>query len=230
MTDVVGGVSDVVNVRTGGIVLAGGRSRRMGLAKASLPLGDETMLQRIVRLLGTVVDPIVVVTAAEREFALPKGVRHAIDARPDRGPLEGIAAGLRELGDDADAAYVTSCDVPGFVPAVVPWLVQRLGQHDAVVPRIDGRYEPLAAVYRVGVLTTIEQLLAADQLRPVFMFDRVATKTITADELAEVDPELSSLDNINRPEDFLRAAERLGFSVPDEVRRVLLRNTDTRSA
>jgi molybdopterin-guanine dinucleotide biosynthesis protein A len=222
------GAARVKNPRIGGVVLAGGHSRRMGMAKAALPLGDETMLQRIVRLLDTVVEQIVVVTATEREFALPDGVRHAIDRRPDRGPLEGMAAGMRALAADVDAVYVTSCDVPLFVPAVVPHLVAMLGGSDAVVPHVDDRYQPLSAVYRVGVLDTIDALLADDRLRPVFVFDTVKTNVISRDELATVDPDLASLDNINRPEDYFRAAEVLGVEVPAEIRLLLLRNTDTR--
>ncbi len=214
------------NLRIGGVILAGGASRRMGLAKASLPLGDETMLGRIARMLGTVADPIVVVTAAEREFTLPDGVRHAIDRRPDRGPLEGMAAGIRAIGDEVDVVYITSCDVPLFVPEIVPLLVGMLGDADVVVPRVDDRYQPLSAVYRVGVVDVIDELLEADRLRPVFVFDAVKTIVVGRNGLAGVDPALASLDNINQPEDYFRAAAALGVGVPDSVRLKLLGNTD----
>lgn len=218
----------VDNLRIGGVVLAGGQSRRMGMAKASLPIGNETMLQRIVRLLSAVVGPVAVVTAERNEFAIPDGVRHAVDRRPDRGPLEGIAAGMRAMTGDVDAVYVTSCDVPLFVPGVVPHLVALLGEADAVVPHVDDRYQPLSAVYRIGVLSAIDALLAAERLRPVFVFDEVTTNVIGREDLVSVDPELASLDNINRPEDYFRAAERLGVDVPVDVRLLLIGGTDTR--
>src|SRR4051794_38541695 len=91
----------------GGVVLAGGKSTRMGTSKALLPFGPETMLQRVVRLLGRVVSPIVVVTAPGQELpALPADVIVTRDEREGRGPLEGLRAGLKALPPDVDAAYV----------------------------------------------------------------------------------------------------------------------------
>ena len=97
----------------GGIILCGGRSSRMGTAKLALPFGPELMLQRIVRLLGEVCRPIVVVAAPEQSLPeLPAGVIVAHDRREGRGPLEGLAAALAALPESAEAAYATSCDVP----------------------------------------------------------------------------------------------------------------------
>src|ERR1700686_3246875 len=104
----------------GGIVLCGGKSTRMGVPKATLPFGPETMLQRVVRLLGTVVSPIVAVAA--REQVLPELPADAIvprDEREEKGPLEGLRAGLSALPASVEVAYATSCDVPLLVPAFV---------------------------------------------------------------------------------------------------------------
>src|SRR6266478_2297357 len=104
----------------GGIILCGGRSTRMGSPKALLPFGPETMLQRIVRILATVVSPIVVVAAVGQSLPeLPADVTVTRDEREDRGPLEGLRAGLKALPSAIDAAYVTSCDVPLLVPGFV---------------------------------------------------------------------------------------------------------------
>src|SRR6476619_864368 len=74
----------------GGVVLCGGKSTRMGTAKATLPFGNETMLQRVVRLLETAVSPIVVVAAREQALpALPAHVAVTRDEREAKGPLEG---------------------------------------------------------------------------------------------------------------------------------------------
>src|SRR6185436_21138576 len=74
-----------------GIVLCGGRSTRMGVPKATLPFGNETMLQRVVRLLHTVVSPIIVVAARGQELPpLPEGVFVTRDERDQQGPLEGL--------------------------------------------------------------------------------------------------------------------------------------------
>lgn len=72
--------------RCAGIVLCGGHSRRMGVAKPLLPFGTESMLARVVRLLREAVSPVVVVAAADQELPpLPEGVRIVRDCHPDRG-------------------------------------------------------------------------------------------------------------------------------------------------
>jgi molybdopterin-guanine dinucleotide biosynthesis protein A len=190
----------------GGIVLCGGMSTRMGTSKAMLPFGAETMLQRVVRLLHTVVSPIVVVAA--REQSLPKLHEDVIIARDEReqqGPLEAIRAGLKVLPDSIDAAYVTSCDVPLMVPAFVSRMIQLLGHHEISVMEIDGFPHPLSAVYRRTALPHIEALLAANKRRPIFLCDLMRTRRVKSDEVTDVDPQLRTLRNLNTREDYLSA-------------------------
>lgn len=197
----------------GGIVLCGGESRRMGQSKAMLPFGPECMLQRVVRLLGEVAEPVVVVAAPEQPLPpLPAAVEIARDRQPHRGPLEGIAVGLRTLTGRVEAAYVSGCDVPLLVPAFVRRVAELAGQWPVAVPRLGQFDEPLAAVYRVEVLPTIEALLATGRLRPAFLFDAVPTLRIPAEELRQADPELLSLLNANRPQQYAEALRRAGFA------------------
>src|SRR5215471_18687494 len=117
-------------MKAAGIVLCGGRSTRMGSSKALLPFGPETMLQRVVRLLGTIVSQLVVVAAPEQELPeLPAAVTITRDERTGRGPLEGLRAGLRALPSGIEIAYVTSCDVPLLMPEFVRRMVDLLGGH-----------------------------------------------------------------------------------------------------
>lgn len=187
----------------------------MGLPKATLPFGPEVMLQRVVRLLGGIVRPIVVVAAPGQELPpLPAGVIVARDEREGRGPLEGLRAGLAAVRGHADAAYATGCDVPLLVPGFVRAMIDRLGDADIAVP-VEGEFpHPLAAVYRTSVLPHIAALLAADRLRPAFLFERVQTRRIPALELQPADPQLATLRNLNRPEDYLLALREAGFT-PD---------------
>ena len=197
----------------GGIVLCGGKSTRMGVPKATLAFGPETMLQRVVRLLGTVVSPIVVV--AGREQPLPELPSDSIvtrDEREQRGPLEGLRAGLKALPDVVDVAYITSCDVPLLVPAFVGRMVELLGNRDIAVMEIDGFPHPLSAVYRRDTLPHVEALLEKDKLRPVFLFDAVRTRRVRPEEMLSADPQLYTLRNLNTREDYLRALSEAGFS------------------
>jgi molybdopterin-guanine dinucleotide biosynthesis protein A len=205
-------------MRHGGIILCGGRSTRMGADKGSLPFGPERMLQRIVRLLGDVCAPIVVVAAPEGQLPpLPAGVIVAHDRQSGRGPLEGLWAGLRALPPDVDAAYVTSCDVPLLAPAFVRRMFALLGSDSAAVPVSGGYHHPLAAVYRRTLVDVVEQLLAAERMRPAYLFDTVPTRRVDERELRDVDPRLDTLKNLNRPADYLAALAQAGFTAPPEV-------------
>jgi molybdopterin-guanine dinucleotide biosynthesis protein A len=193
-----------------GIVLAGGMSTRMGTSKALLPFGPETMLQRVVRLLSGVVSPIVVVAAPEQELPpLADDVIRTQDEREGRGPLEGIRAGLKALPPGADAAYITSCDVPLLVPAFVTQMLELSEGHDIAVMEIDGFPHPLSAVYRRGVLPHVEELLAQDRLRPFFLFERVRTRRVRPEEIT-ADPDLRTLRNLNTRDDYERALADAG--------------------
>jgi molybdopterin-guanine dinucleotide biosynthesis protein A len=164
------------------------------------------MLPRVVRLLGQAVQPIVVVAALQQEVPpLPGDVDIVRDKEKDRGPLEGLAAGLTYLAGKVDAAYLSSCDVPFLVPAFVHRLIELLGDYSICVPQVDDRHHPLAAVYRLEVLDAVRRLLAENRLRPVFLFENVATRVVTRAELTDVDPTLQSLRNLNTPEEYQAA-------------------------
>ncbi|MEC9003789.1 MAG: molybdenum cofactor guanylyltransferase [Planctomycetota bacterium] len=205
-------------MQVGGIVLCGGHSRRMGSSKALLPFGDETMLQRVLRLLAPVVGPLVVVAARDQQLPeLPSEVEITWDEEPDRGPLQGIHAGLRALRETAEAAYITSCDVPLLVPAFVETLIKSLDHHQVVVP-VDSRFHhPLAAVYRVDLWSQASELLEADQRRPLFLLEQADTLRIPVEQLQAVDPDLLTLQNINHPRDYLAALESCDLAVPPEL-------------
>jgi len=201
----------------GGIVLGGGKSRRMGQPKEWLAIHGEPMLCRVVRQLGEVVSPIVVVAAADQTLPmLPAQVLVARDRHPDRGPLEGLRAGLHAMATHAspklEAVFVVSCDAPLLNPAFVRRVIESLDADvDAAVPDDGDRLHPLASVYRLSVLAPIERLLAAGQRRMQDLCLAINTRRIPAAALREVDPELASLVNVNRREEFelaLRSIEK----------------------
>jgi molybdopterin-guanine dinucleotide biosynthesis protein A len=192
----------------GGIVLCGGQSSRMGRPKAWLPFGDEVMLQRVVRILGSVVAPVVVVAALDQEVPpLPADVAIVRDEERGRGPLQGLLAGLQALRGKVDAAFLSSCDVPFLKPAFVRRLIDLLASASICVPRFGEYHHPLAAVYRLDVIGVVQRLLGENRLRPVFLFDSVATRVVQANELADIDSEMISLRNLNTPEEYEAALQ-----------------------
>lgn len=178
----------------------------MGRPKAWLPIGGELMLPRVVRLLGKAVGPIVVVAAPEQEIPPLLGdVQIVRDEEKGRGPLQGLAAGLTALQGQADAAFLSGCDVPFLAPAFVRRMIDLLGSYDICVPRVGVYYHPLAAVYRVEVVGLVAKLLRADRMRPVFLFDEAPTRVVSADELQDIDPTFETLRNLNTPEEYEQA-------------------------
>lgn len=164
------------------------------------------MLPRVVRLLGEAVSPEVVVAAPEQEVPpLPAEVAVVRDTARGRGPLQGLAAGLAALQGRADAAFLSSCDVPFLRPAFVRRLIDLLGTQAICVPHVGGYHHPLAAVYRLEVADAVGRLLAEDRLRPFYLFEAVPTRVVEAEELADVDPAFHSLRNLNTPEEYTTA-------------------------
>src|SRR5262249_37591092 len=127
----------------GGIILCGGQSKRMGRPKAWLPFGNELMLQRVTRILGTVVKPLVVVAAPQPEVpTLPADVAVVRDAERGRGPLQGLSAGLAALQGKCEAAYLSSCDAPFLQTGFVQRIIELLGHHSISVLREGELYHP----------------------------------------------------------------------------------------
>ncbi len=204
-------------MHTGGVILCGGKSTRMGVPKATLPFGDELMLQRVVRLLAEAVQPIVVVAAAGQELPrLPADVVVARDHRPDRGPLEGMHAGLQMI--EADAAYVTSCDVPLLSPAFVRRMVELLEDYDIAVPTDGEHYHPLSAVYRTSILPHITSLLSGDHLRVAQLFQQCSAREVPVDKLRDIDPSLHSLMNCNCAAEYAAALAAAGLRTPSDLK------------
>ena len=200
-------------MKVGGIVLCGGQSKRMGQPKAWLPFAGERMLARVVRLLSEAVSPLVVVAAPDQEVPpLPQQIAIVRDEEKGRGPLQGLTAGLAALEGLADAAYLSSCDVPFLQPAFVRRLIDLLGNYVICVPHVGDHHHPLAALYRLEVKPHVDRLLEENRLRPFFLFEAAPTRIVEAAELADVDPAFQTLRNLNRPEDYEEALREIASS------------------
>jgi molybdenum cofactor guanylyltransferase len=161
----------------------------------------------------------ILVVAAPNQLLpdLPEAIRVARDSREFRGPLQGLATGLRDIGDRVDAVYATACDVPLLAPAFVDRMFRLLGEYDAAVPFDGEHHHSLAAVYRPRALPHIEALLDSGRLRPRFLFDLVRTREVPVDDLRDVDPQLATLENLNHFDDYLAALATAGFNAPGET-------------
>jgi molybdopterin-guanine dinucleotide biosynthesis protein A len=187
------------------IVLAGGKSSRMGRPKAMLPFGGEPLIVQVIGRLKRLFPDIVVVAAPGQELPdLPATLVR--DEVAYQGPVGGIRYGLGACR--SGAAFVTSCDVPFLSVSLVSHLAWRLSGHDVVVPRWEGRLQPLHAVYRRSVVPLLQEQLQRGELRPVSLYDKVRTLEVEEDEIRSVDPDGSSFFNMNTPEDYTDALAR----------------------
>jgi len=176
----------------------------MGQPKESLALGDTTLLGHMVDTLLSCTFPVVVV-ARDKNQDLPPfklEAETAFDAKQDEGPLMGLLAGLRALESSCDAVFVTGCDTPFLSAQVVDWMTQQLGEHEVVMPRIDDRLQPLAAVYRTRILPTVEAMVAEGTRTPRSLAEQCDTRILTAAEIDAFDPQRDFLKNINNPADY----------------------------
>ena len=166
-----------------GVVLAGGRSSRMGVPKAALEWHGSTLLARTVGILARATGgPVVVVRASGQDLPeLPKRTVVVDDRRDGKGPVEGIAAGLAALDGLADAAFICSTDLPFLHPAFIRRVLRTLDQReetDVALPVARGYPQPLAAAYRVRLAPLAERLVKEDRLRPAFLFDECAVERL----------------------------------------------------
>jgi molybdopterin-guanine dinucleotide biosynthesis protein A len=195
---------------TAAVVLAGGRSSRMGEPKAGLEWHGSTLLRRVVGLVARGVEgPVVVVRAPGQDLPpLPSSVEVVDDGTAARGPLEGMATGLAALQDRAQHAFVCSTDLPLLHPAYVR-AVARAGQEvDVALPVVEGHRQPLAACYRTSLAERARELLAQDRARPAFLLEDADVRVLDEPELladpalAKADPQLRSVVGVNTPEEL----------------------------
>jgi molybdenum cofactor guanylyltransferase len=200
-------IDPLVEVRASAIVLAGGRSSRMGTSKALLLFDDQPLIVHIVATLKRLFDQVVVVASPGQDLpSMPVTLVH--DDVAYQGPVGGICYGLRAA--TGEICFATACDSAFLSPDLISHLVSRSANYDVVVPHWNGRLQPLLAVYRRSVLPKLEEQLARGELRPVSLFDRVRTLQIDEEEIRHFDRDGASFFNMNTPADYQEALERWG--------------------
>jgi len=192
------------------VILAGGKSRRVGENKAFLNWGHQTLIAHSVALLSPLFKDLLIVASRENVKALtelfPLYPRIVTDAVKDKGPLGGIHAGL--VSARSFAAFVIGCDMPLLSPNLISFLKSLIAGYDAVVPRTPMGCEPLHTIYTKNCLSVIEEQLCGFDLRPNDIFPRLNVRYVEPEEMMAFDPELLSFANINSLEDYRNLALR----------------------
>ena len=175
----------------------------MGRDKALLTLDGRSLVERTVRVLGAVVEDVMVVG---RAYPLPGDLRARCiqDERPGAGPLGGLYTGLRHVAHDH--VVVVACDLPFLSASLLQYLLEQAPGHEAVVPRVDGRAQPTHAVYARRIEETVARSLRGGSYRMEALLGALRTRWVEEDEIDAVDPGHQSFVNVNTLEEWERAA------------------------
>ena len=174
----------------------------MGRPKALLPFRNEPLIAHLVRRLQHKFTLVVVVASPEQELP-PLPAKVVRDEIAYQGPVGGIYYGLRAA--IGTGAFVTSCDAAFLNLPLISFLTSQIFDYDVVVPYWQDRFQPLHAVYRTSVVPLLKEQLERGELRPIFLYDKVRTRTVGEEEIRRFDPEGLSFFNMNAPADYARA-------------------------
>jgi molybdopterin-guanine dinucleotide biosynthesis protein A len=187
-------------------VLAGGASRRMGRAKASLPFGSGTLLQHQILRVAPIFSEVFVVVKDAPDSALGRA-RVLLDSTSRQGAIFGLTRALEEV---EDRLFVIAVDTPVLAPAVIAEIARRGLKMTASVllPRADGRLQPLAAVWRRAVLPLALERIASGQLSLRELAQEAGMEVLEEPEWRRLDPSGNSFENLNTLEEYVAARER----------------------
>lgn len=186
------------------VIMAGGDSQRMGRDKASLVLGEQTLMQRVAEIMQVVFPQVVVSVRTPRaDIALPQ----VCDVFSDLGPLAGLCAGLDYASQDGVPwIFAVATDMPFLRPALIEQLANYRSGVDAVVPLVDGHPQPLAAFYSIDALPAVRALATGEGKRSLrAALERLQVAYVHAADLITADPGLDSFVDLDTPEDLAKA-------------------------
>lgn len=185
------------------IVLAGGRSSRLGRDKSIEPITGLSLISRVVRGLSILSDKIIVVVSNEQSKQHLRSHTEAeivVDVHPGKGPLGGIYTGL--LHSASSYNLVIACDMPFLNMNLVQYMLDVSSGFDVVMPRIGDRKEPLHAIYTGMCLPPMEMMLKNSNLKVADFPDLVSVRYVEEDEIDRFDPGHLSFFNINTQADL----------------------------
>jgi molybdopterin-guanine dinucleotide biosynthesis protein A len=199
-----------------GVILAGGRSTRMGMDKCILTFQKKPMIYWPYVLLNGIVDEVIISiaegkdTETIREFIGDDAI-FVEDEKPNQGPLSGMYSSFKVAGGDYVA--VIPCDSPLVHEDLYRRLFQIVEGGDAAVPKVANFYEPLHAVYkRDAMLNAIQRVFKEGELRPKATYEYLKVIPFKENEIRKFDPDLRSFFNINTSSDVALASDMFGSS------------------
>jgi molybdopterin-guanine dinucleotide biosynthesis protein A len=203
----------MMEIQVTGVLLAGGKSRRMGEDKRYLVVGEQTLLERSLGVLRSIFHEVLVVIAQD-SAPLDIDARVVRDLVPNCGSLGGIYTGLTQA--TSPYIFAVACDMPFLNQAVITQFTNRRDTADIVMARLATRLHPMHALYGKGCLPAMEQMIVARQLKIQELVSHASLRVqyVTEADLLSIDPSWRSFHNVNTPEDLEAACSLLARIPP----------------
>jgi molybdenum cofactor guanylyltransferase len=192
-----------------GVILAGGKSRRMGEDKRFLMVGEATLLARTVSVMaGLFQDVLIIIAQDSPPLTVPECTVHR-DMIADCGSLGGLYTGLAKAV--SDRIFVVACDMPFLNPDMIRWFVERDPAADIVMARLPSGLQPLHAVYGKKALSALERMATSQKLKIQDIVSEPSLRTtfVSPAEWGERDRLAQSFQNVNTPADLEAARSTL---------------------
>ncbi|MCX5818601.1 MAG: molybdenum cofactor guanylyltransferase [Deltaproteobacteria bacterium] len=188
-----------------GVILSGGRNRRMGENKAFLPVNGELLIDRTVRLFRAVFQEVIIVTSSPADY-LDQNAVIVTDILPEKGALGGIYTGLFYAREDY--AFIAACDMPFLNRAFLEYMILQTEGYDIIVPAPPDGLQPLHAVYARRCLPVIRGLIERDRLKITGFYPEYRLLKLSPEVIGSFDPEGRMFLNVNTPEDLRNLPSR----------------------
>ena len=185
-----------MEIEVTGVLLAGGKSRRMGEDKRHLVVGEQTLLERGLAVLRSIFQDVLVVIAQDSP-SLGVDARVVRDQVPDCGSLGGLYTGLIQA--TTPWVFAVACDMPFLSHAVIAQFTNRRGAVDIVMAKLAGQLHPMHALYGKRCLPVVEQMIQVRQLKIQGMVSQSSLRVqyVTEEDLFTLDPSYRSFYNVN---------------------------------
>ncbi len=185
----------MVNVT--GIILAGGKSSRMGTDKGLVEYKGKSLVEYAIDLLSPFCDEVII--ASDNEDYKQFGLTVVSDHYKDKGPLGGIHAGIKAAKNHW--CLVLSCDMPHVLPLSVSYLLSNIQSENCIVPIHHGKVEPLFSVFSKSTLAHVEYCLKTDRLKMLRVLEELKAKFLCFNVITK--QSVDHFHNVNRPKDLL---------------------------
>jgi molybdopterin-guanine dinucleotide biosynthesis protein A len=182
-----------------GLILAGGKSTRFGKNKALVELDGIRLIERVIRVMGSVFQRLIILTNSPHEYSY-LNLPMVEDSIKGLGPIGGLYTGLESISDDA--GFFVACDMPFLSESLIRHMVEIRDDFDVVLPKIDWKIEALHGLYNKSCLPTIKELIDSHEYQVIRFFPKVHVKYLGENEIREFDPQLKSFFNINKPNEL----------------------------